>query len=930
MFGSSRSTQKRELIESPRDGRTISIPVEGPHSDPFRHGRDADEDCGRASKRAKITHSSPIRHTGPEYVDLAEFDRDDEPPKDIGRAGASADPEVQKWRSQAHRVGEQRRSPTRAIGRPKNLTGRLPSARPVLTLQNSVEEIEPPQETRPSRIGRDTFQRSLPKAARQPSPPSPFTYRPKVQRSTPAFDLRRAHHIVDRRDRGTEAVKSRYFTGESRCPTRLRDRMQPSIYPEKTQQTAPKKMRRQSSADELSGPKTVSHPQHEGPKTAKLVTSKVTNLLSISNDVPKAANGDADESVEHISDSEPEAPHRAATAWTKMLQAKNTESRARRRESEADLEDDRRHGRLRRPNKVGQQSFVPLPSERSSKKTSIIIDLPEENAPALPSRPNAAQRLPLPNTNRKWDHRGNERAHDEAKEVISDQEKPFARIPGGKIRALAKKHLRNGEDRRPSDSTVDDTVDNEARQETYDTTARESSDPKAESPGVEDRALTPEDGSKIDELDTLPPKWDEALTWPWEGVKRVTVEYEDLYRLNRDEFLNDSLVSFSLRRLELQASESAGSIYFFNTYFYDTLVKLPSGRAGFNYDAVKRWTRKVDLFSYDHVIIPVNRNFHWYLFIVSNIPAMLKFGQDDEAEMPSTPEQEQFSVAEIAAKTPDLDLGNLSLEAHATDSAPPSSALDSSQPASSLPDPTVDKAVRETKSRPKRDRWRGVYPSRAPIVIALDSMGGEHTTEIRHIKQYFVKEAAERKGVTFTTRDINGTTAKGIPTQTNASDCGIFLIAYVAEFMENPRKFVKKVCSREMDETNSFKNFDPSIARALIRTDLISLELEQREQMADNAASSSAMDGDSAEIVMNSPLLVKAQTRDGEAVKNKKPSFVEVVNSQPEESDAAQPNTCKNSDAARGPTSAETVDKDKEDTQASVEIFEGSTESAKG
>ena len=40
-------------------------------------------------------------------------------------------------------------------------------------------------------------------------------------------------------------------------------------------------------------------------------------------------------------------------------------------------------------------------------------------------------------------------------------------------------------------------------------------------------------------------------------------------------------------------------VYAFNTFFYPTLIKD-------GYSRLKRWTRKVDLFSYDIVLIPVH------------------------------------------------------------------------------------------------------------------------------------------------------------------------------------------------------------------------------------------------------------------------------------------------------------------------------------
>ena len=34
------------------------------------------------------------------------------------------------------------------------------------------------------------------------------------------------------------------------------------------------------------------------------------------------------------------------------------------------------------------------------------------------------------------------------------------------------------------------------------------------------------------------------------------------------------------------------------------------------HDRVKRWTRKVNIFEKDFVVVPINENYHWYLCII--------------------------------------------------------------------------------------------------------------------------------------------------------------------------------------------------------------------------------------------------------------------------------------------------------------------------
>ena len=45
----------------------------------------------------------------------------------------------------------------------------------------------------------------------------------------------------------------------------------------------------------------------------------------------------------------------------------------------------------------------------------------------------------------------------------------------------------------------------------------------------------------------------------------------------------------------------------------------------FRHDRVKRWTRKVNIFEKDFVVVPINENYHWYLCIIC-YPGKVKSG----------------------------------------------------------------------------------------------------------------------------------------------------------------------------------------------------------------------------------------------------------------------------------------------------------------
>ncbi|KAL8772792.1 MAG: hypothetical protein Q9209_002137 [Squamulea sp. 1 TL-2023] len=120
--------------------------------------------------------------------------------------------------------------------------------------------------------------------------------------------------------------------------------------------------------------------------------------------------------------------------------------------------------------------------------------------------------------------------------------------------------------------------------------------------------------------------WPKPLVYPKEGKKRTTVDFSDLERLDEGEFLNDNLIAFYLRYLEHQAEQSeptmARKVYMFNTFFYASLTSTKAGQRSINYEAVQKWTRGIDIFTYDFVIVPVNESAHWYVAIICNLPIL--------------------------------------------------------------------------------------------------------------------------------------------------------------------------------------------------------------------------------------------------------------------------------------------------------------------
>ncbi|XP_036447969.1 sentrin-specific protease 1 [Colossoma macropomum] len=111
---------------------------------------------------------------------------------------------------------------------------------------------------------------------------------------------------------------------------------------------------------------------------------------------------------------------------------------------------------------------------------------------------------------------------------------------------------------------------------------------------------------------------------------RLTITRKDLQTLSHLNWLNDEVINFYMNMLvERSKAPHLPSVYTFNTFFYS---KLRSS----GYLAVRRWTKKVDIFSVDIILVPVHLDVHWCLCVVDFRKKSITYfdsmgGNNDEA-----------------------------------------------------------------------------------------------------------------------------------------------------------------------------------------------------------------------------------------------------------------------------------------------------------
>lgn len=348
--------------------------------------------------------------------------------------------------------------------------------------------------------------------------------------------------------------------------------------------------------------------------------------------------------------------------------------------------------------------------------------------------------------------------------------------------------------------------------------------------------------SALDRWTEANPDWAKNWRLPL-SFHRTMIDKDDIPRLDEGQCLNDNIIGFYLKYLQLQAEkqrpESSKRIYFHNSFFYSKL-KPTTGRH-INYDGVKNWTAKVDIFAYDYIVVPVNEHFHWWVAIICNPGKLDSTVAQSAAGSPGSAVEEIEEVLPSGTHLSSSQGGNDATQDHRD-----ANVTDDKGGAYELDDPfrlpdnadelnaeaavsgkaredavTVDDDAVPTRAKKGRKTGRksfGAPPRKYnpadPRIITLDSLGASHSPVCSHLKQYLIAEFRDKKNKEIDyEKPTIGMRATNIPEQDNFCDCGVYLLKYVAEFLSDPDRFIQGILLRE----NRPWNFNASEMRNEIR-----------------------------------------------------------------------------------------------------------------
>ncbi|KAH8864501.1 Sentrin-specific protease 7 [Schistosoma japonicum] len=316
----------------------------------------------------------------------------------------------------------------------------------------------------------------------------------------------------------------------------------------------------------------------------------------------------------------------------------------------------------------------------------------------------------------------------------------------------------------------------------------------------------------------------------------ITLTNNDIECLAPGALLNDTIINFYLKYLyfEQLTDFQKQATYLFNVFFYSRLASggnLSGDTRGSTVSPnlskaiettdemiyaqhanVAKWTRRVDLFSKDYIIIPINECAHWFLGLVC-YPWMAGM-----VSYTALYREEVYHLCQLTEKFTDVDRIKFSGD------------LDSLNIGEEVIQRLPTDAPGEAFDRWRRRRlsWlrqRGV--NAMPCVLLFDSLPCQSRVSNLHvIRNYLQVEWNTRRSVQDGVLRFDKDTIRGfsprVPVQSNLVDCGIYLLHYVEMFFKKPvQSYTKDYFQHEM--AGWFPEATVSQKRAQIHDLLVSL-----------------------------------------------------------------------------------------------------------
>ncbi|XP_075164441.1 uncharacterized protein LOC142237012 isoform X2 [Haematobia irritans] len=311
------------------------------------------------------------------------------------------------------------------------------------------------------------------------------------------------------------------------------------------------------------------------------------------------------------------------------------------------------------------------------------------------------------------------------------------------------------------------------------------------------------------------------------GKGGISINTEDYMCLATDQYLNDIIIDFYLKWVHDNIIPEAQKerTHIFSTFFYKRLTTLTrhvnhdkdvkQSAAQKRHARVQNWTKNVNLFEKDFVIIPINEQSHWFLAIIcfprlkgpvtfdTNQPVELQPIKKTKGKKVSlqignttiTPlsKRDSANVLSEICGVGDDDSERDEAEGDESDLASEDSDFDNSNsntPSNSQSSAPATTSSTTTTTSNTTTNSSGQQAIKQPLILIFDSLAGASRSRVvATLRDYLTCEykakMPEASLHTFNKDNMPGHCVK-VPQQNNFTDCGLYLLQYVEQFFKDP------------------------------------------------------------------------------------------------------------------------------------------------
>lgn len=292
----------------------------------------------------------------------------------------------------------------------------------------------------------------------------------------------------------------------------------------------------------------------------------------------------------------------------------------------------------------------------------------------------------------------------------------------------------------------------------------------------------------IDEAQETPEPFYPPLRYAVTSSKKFTITANDFKTLYNASWVNDTLIDFFIAYEIEQAITKLGTmqrseIHAFNSFFHTKLTSTNGDEEPQYYENIRKWLEKLDLMSFQYIVIPIMENSHWFCIVIKGLPNLLSYAQRD------------------------AETGSLT---------------------------SPDNYARQFSAGSSYRVFKEKVENAVCEIFVLDSLRLTHPKLTEPIKVVLKAHCKERHGV-FINANLIKIRASRVPRQQNYSDCGVHVIYNLKKWLEEPAICELMWKKRSVTNRAYFEGQD----RGTMRKKCIDILLKLHEQQPKEDATAS-------------------------------------------------------------------------------------------